>query len=60
MSGINQYLNPILKKMSTRVYESRVLSAPVETVWAKIRSLDFKWLDTVKTVEITGGAGEVG
>jgi hypothetical protein len=47
--------------MATRVYESRVVSASVDVVWDKIRSLDFsKWLDTVSKVDIQGGAGEVG
>ena len=46
--------------MATRVYESRVIPVPIEKVWATIRALDLKWLDTVKNVESNGGAGEVG
>ena len=46
-------------KMSTRVYESVVLQAPIEKVWGLIRNLDLKtWIDTVKEVEFTGEAGE--
>jgi hypothetical protein len=47
--------------MATRVYESRVIQAPIDKVWEKIRSLDLSlWLDTVNKVELTGAAGEVG
>jgi hypothetical protein len=46
--------------MATRVYESRVIQAPIDKVWEKIRSLDLSlWLDTVNKVELTGAAGEV-
>lgn len=45
--------------MSSRVYESTVLRAPIEDVWRLVRALDLKWQDSVKSVEISGGAGEV-
>ncbi len=46
--------------MATRVYESRVINAPIDKVWGLIRSLDMsKWVDTVASVDMAGGAGEV-
>lgn len=53
------YIESLHITMATRVYESRVIPVPIEKVWATIRALDLKWLDTVKSVESTGGAGEV-
>lgn len=47
--------------MATRVYESRVINASTDKVWEHVRSLDLStWVSSVKSVEIVGGASEVG
>jgi len=37
-------------RMSTRIYESAILHAPIQKVWDAIRPLDFKFLPTVVAV----------
>jgi len=48
--------------MSTRVWESNVIDAPIENVWALVRPLDFSYLPTVSSSAIEGklNANEVG
>lgn len=41
---------------STRVYESRVVHAPVDRVWEAVRPLTFGWLKTVKEVKVQEGS----
>jgi len=42
--------------MSSRVWESAVIEAPIEKVWELVRRLDFSYLPTVASVEIDGKA----
>ncbi|KAG0220993.1 hypothetical protein B0O80DRAFT_472503 [Mortierella sp. GBAus27b] len=44
----------------TRVAESRVIEAPIETVWAHVRPVDLSFWTAVSKVDTFGGAGEVG
>jgi len=48
--------------MSTEVYESALIAAPIDKVWAAVRPLDFKFWDLVKSAELEGkaDASEVG
>jgi len=48
--------------MSTHVYESAVIKAPLSVVWEKVRPIDFKFNAAVKSSELVGGASssEVG
>jgi len=48
--------------MSTRVYESALIAAPIDKVWERVRPVDFKFLDTVKSTVMEGkaDAAEVG
>ncbi|KAF9300943.1 hypothetical protein BGZ74_007319 [Mortierella antarctica] len=44
----------------TRVVESRVIDAPIEIVWAKVRTVKLDFWRAVDHVEAHGGLGEVG
>ncbi|KAK3811321.1 MAG: hypothetical protein J3Q66DRAFT_351561 [Benniella sp.] len=44
----------------TRVVESRIIEAPIETVWTLVRPVNLSFWKAVKDVELVGGAGEVG
>jgi len=48
--------------MATRVWESTVIDAPIEAIWALCRPLDFSYLGTVASAAVEGklGASEVG
>ncbi|KAG0006030.1 hypothetical protein BGZ80_002144 [Entomortierella chlamydospora] len=44
----------------TRVVESRVIEAPIDTVWTHVRTVELGFWSAVKQVQIQGGANEVG
>ncbi|KAF9580989.1 hypothetical protein BGW38_002157 [Lunasporangiospora selenospora] len=44
----------------TRVVESIVIDAPIDAVWRLVRKADFRFWQSVKSVDIKGGDGEVG
>ncbi|KAG0333609.1 hypothetical protein BG004_000764 [Podila humilis] len=44
----------------TRVVESRVIDAPIEIVWGKVRDVNLNFWRAVNSVEARGGLGEVG
>ncbi|KAJ3081444.1 hypothetical protein HDU79_000466 [Rhizoclosmatium sp. JEL0117] len=45
---------------ASRVSESRVLAAPIETVWQQVRSVTFPFWKAVQKVEVEGSVDAVG
>ncbi|RKO87040.1 hypothetical protein BDK51DRAFT_25508 [Blyttiomyces helicus] len=43
---------------ATRVWESRVVNAPIGIVWSHVKNADFKFWSAVKSTTFEGGAAE--